>query len=156
MAEADAADRAEAHFRDHYNCAQAVLWGVAETRGLMREGCIPAIALAMGGGVGHTGGVCGAVTGAALAIGLAVEEVTPADIRGRRDAANRVVGPMVHRFEAEFGTADCRALLGFSWEDADADARYRREGAKEAICLPCIRWAAAEAVRLIDEVRGAL
>jgi len=150
----DPADLAEVHFRDHYNCCQSVLWGVAEACGLMRDGCIPAIGLAMGGGVGHTGRVCGAVTGAAMAIGLAVEEVVPADIRGRRDAANRAAAPLVHRFEAEFGTADCDRLLGFSWEDPDAEARYRRQGAKEGVCLPCVRWAAAEAARVIDDLGG--
>jgi len=151
----DPARLAEAHFRAHYNCCQSVLWGVAEARGLMCEKCIPAVGLAMGGGVGHTGRVCGAVTGAAMAVGLAVDDAfAGASIRQRRDRANREAAALVHRFEAEFGTADCAVLLGFSWEDPDAEARYDRAGAKEGVCLPCVRWAAAEAARLIDDLRA--
>ncbi len=153
MPDAEAADLAEGHFVDHYNCCQSTLWGVAEARGLRCERCVPAVALGMGGGVGHTGRTCGAVTGAAMAIGLAVDQASDAPISDRKDLANAVVAPLVHRFEAEFGTADCAAILGFSWEDPGAEDRYDREDAKARRCLPCIRWAAAEAVRVIDDLR---
>jgi C_GCAxxG_C_C family probable redox protein len=151
----DAARLAEAHFHDHYNCCQSVLWGVTEARGLTCETCIPAVALAMGGGIGHTGRACGAVTGAVMAVGLAVDAAfAGVPIGERKDRANREAAALAHRFEAEFGTADCAVLLGFSWEDPDALARYDREGAKENVCLPCVRWAATEAVRLIDNLPG--
>ena len=147
------ADLAERHFQDHYNCCQSVLWAAAEARGLVCEGCIPAVGLAMGGGIGHTGRACGAVTGAVLAIGLAVDRaMADRPLRDRRDRANREAAALVHRFEDAFGTADCAVLLGFSWEDAGADARYRRQGAKTGVCLPCVRWAAEETVRLIDDL----
>ncbi len=152
----DAARLAESHFRAHYNCCQSVLWGVTEARGLTCRRCIPAVALAMGGGIGHTGRACGALTGAVMAIGFAVDAAfADVPISERKDRANRAAGAFVHRFEEEFGTPDCAVLLGFSWEEPDADARYRREGAKDGVCLPCVRWAAAEAARLIDGLPGA-
>ena len=150
----DAARLAERHFRDHYNCCQSVLWGVAEACGLVCDGRIPAVGLAMGGGIGHTGRACGAVTGAVLSLGLAVDRAfAEASIRERRDRANREAAALVHRFEDAFGTADCAVLLGFSWEDPGADTRYRREGAKTGVCLPCVRWAAEETARLIEGLR---
>ncbi len=154
MPEASAADLAQARFLEHYNCAQSTLWGVAEARGLGCAECIPAIAWALGGGVGHTGRVCGAVIGAAMAIGLAIDEAVPGSVWDRKDEANRVVGDLVRRFEAEFGSADCAALLGFAWDEPDAVDRYVAVGAKEATCLPCVRWAATEAARLIDDLRS--
>jgi len=149
-----AADRADAHFQEHYNCAQSVLWGVAETCDLACRACIPAVALAMGGGIGHTGRACGALTGAVMAVGLAVDRAVGGSISDRRDEANRLAAALVHRFADEFGTTDCAAILGFSWEDPGALERYYRQNAKDEKCLPCVRWAAAEAARTIDDLRA--
>ena len=144
------ADRAEAHFQEHYNCAQSVLWGVAETCGLACPACIPAVALAMGGGIGHTGRACGALTGAVMALGLAVDRAVGGSISDKKDEANRLAAALVHRFADKFGTIDCAAILGFSWEESGALERYYRENAKDAKCTPCVRWAAAEAARTIE------
>jgi len=154
MAERTAADLAEVHFLEHFNCCQSTLWGVAEACGLACPRCIPAVALAMGGGIGHTGRACGAVSGTVMALGLAVDAAMAGQpIRDRKDQANAVAGAFVHRFEDRFGTADCAVLLGFSWEDAGALDRYDAENAKTHKCLPCIRWAAEEAERLIADLR---
>jgi len=147
-----AADRADEHFHEHYNCAQSVLWGVTETYDLACPSCIPAAALAMGGGIGHTGRACGALTGAVMAIGLAVDRAVGGSISDRKDEANRLAAALVHRFADEFGTTDCATILGFSWEDSGALERYNRENAKDEKCTPCIRWAAAEAVRIIEDL----
>jgi len=154
MPETEAADLAQARFLEHFNCAQSTLWGVAEACALGCAECIPGIAWALGGGVGHTGRVCGAVTGAAMAIGLAIDETIAGSVWDRKNEANRVVGDLVRRFEAEFGSADCAALLGFAWHEPDAMDRYLAVGAKEATCLPCVRWAATEAARTIDTLRA--
>jgi len=155
MPKTAAADLAEAYFFEHYNCCQSTLWGIAEACGLACPRCIPAIALAMGGGVGHTGRVCGAVTGTAMALGLAVDAaMADRPIGDRKDRANEVAGAFVHRFEAQFGPASCTAILGFSWEDTGALDRYYAENAKTEKCLPRIRWAATEGARLIAAIRG--
>jgi C_GCAxxG_C_C family probable redox protein len=155
MPEPNAADLAEAHFLDHYNCCQSTLWAVAEACGLACPRCIPAVALAMGGGIGHTGRACGAVTGAVMALGLAVDQAAAGvPIADRKDRANAVAGAFVGRFEETFGTADCAVLLGFCWDEPDAVGRYVREDAKTARCLPCVRWAAEEAARLIADLRA--
>ena len=147
-----ASDRAEAHFQEHYNCAQSVLWGVAETCGLACPSCIPAVALAMGGGIGHTGMACGALTGAVMAIGLAVDRVVGGSISDRKDEANPLAAALVHRFADEFGATDCLALLGFSWSEADAVQRWY--GQRGRTCDRYVRWAAAEAARTIDDLRA--
>ena len=149
---ADAADR---YFQEGLNCAQAVLRAVAEARGLSCPQCIPGVALAMGGGVGHTGHICGAATGGALAIGLAVDRVTAGGMAEQKQAAYRVAGRLVREFAAVFGSADCRDILGFDWSEPGALDRARRENIKQAKCTPCVRWAAEEADRLIAEIQAA-
>jgi len=154
MVQADqaAAARADEHFHEHYNCAQSVLWGVTETYDLACPSCIPAAALAMGGGIGHTGGACGALTGAVMAVGLAVDRAVGGSISDRKDEANRLAAALVHRFADEFGTTDCLALLGFSWSEADAVERWY--GQRGRTCDRYVRWAAAEAARTIDDLRA--
>jgi C_GCAxxG_C_C family probable redox protein len=146
---AAAADR---YFHEGHNCAQAVLKAVAEAKGFACPSCIPGVALAMGGGVGHTGHVCGAVTGAVMAIGLAMDRTVPGDVAARKRAAYGVAGEFVKSFAARFGSADCRGILGFGWSEPGAMDRFRREGLLDAKCAPCVRWSAAEAARIIDEL----
>lgn len=149
---ADAADR---YFQEDLNCAQAVLRAIAEARGLACPQCIPGIALAMCGGVGHTGHICGAATGGVMAIGLAVDKATAGMSAERRQAAYRAAGRLVREFAAVFGSADCRDIVGFDWSEPDALGRARRENIKSCKCTPCVRWAAEEADRLIAEIRSA-
>lgn len=151
---ASVADRADAYFQQGHNCAQAVLKAVAEVRGLECPGCIPAVALAMGGGIGRTGHACGAVTGAVMVIGLAMDRAARGGLVERKQAACGAAGRFVKAFIAEFGSADCRGILGFDWSEPGAMARAERENAKQVRCTPCVRWAAAEAARVIDEVRA--
>jgi C_GCAxxG_C_C family probable redox protein len=148
---AAAADR---YFQDGLNCAQAVLKAAAETHGFMCTQCIPAAALAMGGGVGHTGCACGAVTGAVMAIGLAVDRATEGGPAEKKRAAYAAAGPLVRAFAEKFGSADCRGVLGFDWAEPGAMDRARRENIKAAKCTPCVRWAAAEASRIIARMPG--
>ena len=145
---AAAADR---YFQEGFNCAQAVLRTIAEARGMECPRCIPGIALAMGGGVGHTGGICGAASGGVLAIGLAADRAAGGDVIEKKGTANRVAGQFMRAFAAEFGAADCRDILGFDWSEPEALARFTRDNAKQAKCTPCVRWAAAEADRVVAE-----
>ncbi|MCX5683363.1 MAG: C-GCAxxG-C-C family protein [Planctomycetota bacterium] len=149
---ADAADR---YFQEGVNCAQAVLRAVAEARGLVCSQCIPGIALGMGGGVGHTGHICGAATGGVMAIGLAVDKVVSSEPAEKRQAAYRAAGRLVREFAAVFGSADCRDILGFDLSEPGALERARLENIKPCKCTPCVRWAAEEADRLIAEIRDA-
>ncbi len=146
----EAADAADRYFQEGFNCAQAVLRAVAEARGLACPACIPAVALAMGGGIGHTGRACGALTGAVMAIGLAVDRrMAAAPITDRKGAAYRLAGRLVEAFASHFGSSDCAALLGFAWTEPGAVQRFERENLKAARCTVCVRWAADEAVRLV-------
>ena len=148
----DVADLADRCFQQGHNCAQSVLRAVAETRGMACPRCIPAVALAMGGGIGHTGQACGALTGGVMAIGLACDRLLEGPLAAKKARANQLAAAFVDGFVREFATPDCAAILGFSWRDPDALQRYTSEGAKAEKCTPAVRWAAAAARRLIDNL----
>lgn len=97
-------------FREGYNCAQAVIAACGPGRGLSRELAIK-VAQAFGGGMGRTGGVCGAVTGAMMVIGLEHSAASGADNQAKQDAY-RLTRELFARFKAKHGSIICRDLLG--------------------------------------------
>ena len=154
MAETEAAvaDLAEGYFDEGHNCAMSVLRAVAERAGLSCPACVPGIALALGGGVGHTGHICGALTGAAMAIGLAADRRVSGSVQAKKDEANRLAGDLVARFAERFGAAACRSIIGFDWSEPGAIERFRRENVKAEKCVPCVRWASAEALTAVESL----
>src|SRR5512136_28960 len=62
--------KAAAYFKQDYNCAQSVLLTMQEYYTIPKSDLIPKIATAFGGGIGRRGSLCGALTGAIMAIGL--------------------------------------------------------------------------------------
>lgn len=95
-------------FRGGFKCGEAVLMALARRQGVESD-VIPAIATGFGAGMGRTGNMCGAVTGAVMGLGLA---------HGRADAAGPIepsyaaVGDLLRRFTSEFGSTNCVELLG--------------------------------------------
>jgi C_GCAxxG_C_C family probable redox protein len=148
------ADVADRYFCEGFNCAQAVLRAVTEATGLACPQCIPGIALAMGGGVAQSGGVCGAVTGGVMVIGLAMDGAAPGDLVARKRAAYEVAGRFVQAFADRVGCVDCRDILGFVLSEPGGMDRFRGENALQLKCVPCVRWAAAEALRIVVESQG--
>lgn len=103
-------DKAVAYFEKGMNCAQSVLSVYGPLCGLEPDLCVR-IASAFGGGIGHTQGVCGAVTGAVMAIGLKHGEGTAE--RDRRDRINELARNFIDEFRKRNGDVMCRRLLDF-------------------------------------------
>ncbi len=139
------ADQAEAYFRAGHNCAMAVLRAVAEAEDLACPDCVPAAAIGFGGGIGHTGRVCGALAGGTMALGLAAG-AGRADPTTVKEPTYAKVRRLAGAFEAAFGDASCRGLLGFAWTDPDASARFSYD-----TCARFVRKAAAETLALLEE-----
>ncbi len=102
-------DRAAEKFLSGYNCAQAVLWSFSDQCGLAPETALK-IACGLGAGMARRQEVCGAVTGGILVLGL---------IHGRGEGQDRTATEqtyaktleLMRRFEASYGTCNCRQLL---------------------------------------------
>ncbi len=92
------------------NCAQAVLCAFAGELGLEEQTALR-IATGFGGGMGRTGGTCGAVTGAYMVLGLARGMRDPEE-KGRKDATYTLVREFADRFRARNGATGCKELLG--------------------------------------------
>ncbi len=138
-------ERAEALFMQGYNCAESVLAAVAECLELGCD-CIPAIATGMGGGVGHTGHTCGAVSGAAMAIGLVTPQKKLPDHAAEKKWANDVGTEMVAAFRRKFDAVNCRDLLGVDFSQPGSAEKYKQKNCKP-LCCGFVRFAADWTVR---------
>ena len=126
-----AGQQAEELFYKGYNCCESVITMMAEAFGKRCPECIPALGTGMGGGVGHTGHVCGAVTGGAMAIGLASTLKKLKDHGAEKQWAIALATELVDAFEREFSSVECGTLLGMDLRAADAAERYRAGRCKE-------------------------
>ncbi len=113
-----AVDLALEHFaREGFNCAESVLYGVMAAFGLPGGDAILRAATPFGGGIGRAGCVCGALSGAIMALGLHCGRTTP-DAAQRNQAYARAER-VWRRFVERAGGEDCRDIntLGFSHPD---------------------------------------
>ena len=132
------ADRAVEKFKNGLNCSQSILSTFGPALGLDEKSCIK-IAAPFGGGIGHVQEVCGAVSGAVMAIGLRHGEGTE-----ERDKRDRIIGlaqEFIQAFTARHGSLRCRQLLNFDITTREGLLRAR-EAEAFAVCGDYIRTAA--------------
>jgi C_GCAxxG_C_C family probable redox protein len=133
-----------------FNCAEAALGGIV--RAARGEEPPLRIATGFGGGLGRTGSVCGAVTGAIMAFGW---------LRGRNSAQDKETyarcSALVRRFLADFGEAHdtliCSELTGYDLRDPAVLEAFAADEARRTKCGEFILTAAELAARalLADE-----
>lgn len=102
-------DIAAEKFADGYNCAQSVLYSFAGELGLDGSAALK-IANAFGGGMGRKQEVCGAVSGALMALGLRYGRAE-GDGKEKQEATYAKTRELMDAFVAECGTVNCRELL---------------------------------------------
>jgi len=139
------ADRAVEKFRQGYNCSQAVVTAFAEDYGV-DEQTAALVALGFGGGMGRTGGVCGAVSGAVMVIGLSTREITDTDQAKQR--AYALVREFFRLFRERQPSFECRDLLGYDVGDPEMYILIKEQNLFETICAGVIR----DAADVLDEI----
>jgi C_GCAxxG_C_C family probable redox protein len=133
-------------FQEGFSCAQAVFSTYGPQYGLDRELALK-VAGAFGGGMGHMGHVCGAVTGAFMVIGLKYGKTRPED-NEIRDKAYSLVQEFTRRFESRNGSIICRELLGCDISTPVALEMAREKGLFETLCPRLVQNAA----EIIEEI----
>jgi len=94
-----AIERSNAYFDSGYGCAEAVLMAVTESKGMKSE-LIPRIATGFCGGMAHTNNMCGAVTGAVMALNL----IYGRDHAGESKEKNyQAIQTFLNKFREKFG-----------------------------------------------------
>ncbi len=133
-------------FKSGFYCAESVLQAIAESQGIHSD-LIPRIASGFCSGVARTGGMCGAVSGAILSIGLVAGRNLPAE---SIEPSYALTQKMIRLFESEYGTVNCRQLIGCDLA-TEAGQRYFMENNLMERCYQYTEAATRMALSLIDE-----
>jgi len=133
-----------------FNCSQAVLSTFSADYGIDTLMAYR-LGAAFGGGIGHLGETCGAVTGAVIVIGLHYGMTVNDGSQTNRTAYDKVL-QLAAEFKARNGTIKCRELLGFDIEDREAFHAALKKGglrAPQAVCPKAVKDAAEIVASLI-------
>jgi C_GCAxxG_C_C family probable redox protein len=141
-------ENAEATFIKGFNCSQAVVSAFADEFGLDKTMAYR-VAAAFGGGIGHLGEVCGAVTGAVIVIGLKYGMTELDGVQSNKEAYKKVQ-QLVEQFKSRNGSHICKELLGFYIEDREAFKEALKKGIPQKLCPKLTRDAAEIVESLIQ------
>jgi C_GCAxxG_C_C family probable redox protein len=144
--------RARELFLDDANvhgCAESALVALATVFGLPdAEDSSPAMAL--NGGIAYSGSTCGAITGAAMAVGrLAAARITD-HVEAKR-VARHLTQEAMASFEREFGATSCRALLGLDLSTEAGHRAFIEGGVWRDTCMRQIEFAVGALATLADD-----
>lgn len=145
------AEKAKELFLMGYNCAQATFGAFAQDYGLDLNVAMT-LSAGLGGGIGRLRETCGAVTGATLAVSLAMGSF---DLNNP-DAKTEVykeIRKVIEIFESETGSIICADMLGVPRREDGAEAAARTpEYYKKRPCADLVYLAADAADRIIKDL----
>lgn len=138
-------EKAQELFACGYHCSQAVFAAFAEEMGMDKDTALK-IGGSFGGGM-RKGEVCGACTGALMAIGLKYGQFDIADADSRA-LTDKLTIAFLDAFAKENGSYLCRELLGYNFAVPE-----EFEAAKQAgICKEKCPKMVASAAKILDKI----
>ena len=128
-----------------FNCAQAVFSAFSRRKGIPLNIAL-GIASPLGAGLGRLAGTCGAVTGAALAIGIRHGHRKAGD-QQQKEAAYALTRDLVDRFRQRNGSILCCELLGCDISTPEGFSAAKR---KRLFATRCSRFVSDAAEIVVD------
>ena len=136
---------AKDYFTQKYNCSQSTFAPFVQHLGMDVDLAFR-VATPFGGGLGHMGQVCGAVSGGLMALGLAKGNAVVD--REQKHACYQLAAEFQTRFEEAHGDVLCPRLLGLDLGDAVQLQQARDQNLFAEVCPQFIETA----VRLMTEI----
>ena len=135
-------------FASGFFCAESVLLAIAESKNIQSD-LIPRIATGFCGGLSRTGGICGAVSGAIMAINLIFGRNSPKESAEANYAA---VKKLLATFEDEFASTNCMTLIGCDLDTREGQKFFKKHKLIEQ-CKVFSKEATRIAVSIIEDRR---
>jgi C_GCAxxG_C_C family probable redox protein len=139
-------ERAVSCFKDGFSCSQALLSIYGPEYGLDREMALK-VSGAFGGGMGHIGETCGAVTGAFMIIGLKYGKTRVEDEQ-TREKAHSLVKEFVQEFKSRNGSIICRELIDCDISTPEGLKLAEEKGLFSTRCPEFVR----DAAEIIEQI----
>ena len=147
-------DKAKELFLSGCNCSQAVLGAFEDVTGLNKEIAMR-LASSFGGGLGRMREVCGAVSGAAMVLGLVKGSADPSD-HAAKTAHYHLVQEFARRFKESQGSIICRELLGGIGSPGSDPEKRSDSYYKKRPCADIVEQAALILDDLLDETNDTM
>ncbi len=141
----EVSQRSKELFEQGFYCAESVLLAVAESKGIKSD-LIPRIATGFCAGVARTGGMCGAVSGAIMAVNLLTGRSSPA---GSVELNYSLTQQLISRFEKQHGSISCPQLLGCDLATPEGQRVFQENHLIER-CKQYVGDAAGMVITLVD------
>jgi C_GCAxxG_C_C family probable redox protein len=125
-------DIATETFNNNLNCAQTVIGAYAEQYKLDKNTLYKLI-FAFGGGMGHTNGICGAISGGLMVLGLKHNSE-----QFDKDTTYAQTRHLMDEFIKRNGTRDCEKLIGVDFLTEEGKKEFKSKDIKKNICEKCI------------------
>jgi C_GCAxxG_C_C family probable redox protein len=133
-------------YQEGYKCAESTLMAIAEKQGIESE-LIPRIATGLCSGMARTGGMCGAVAGSVMGLGLVYGREFSDDPVTQLYQVEKI---FLQEFTNRFGSTACGALVQCDFNTEKGQAYYKENKLYEK-CYQYVEQAADLAVKLIEE-----
>ena len=130
-----------------FNCCESTLVRINQITDLPGfDPNVMRIASAFGGGIGSSGSACGAVSGAAMALGLIYGtngDESSGIFSDKRGKLKEKTKEFIAAFNSEFDEINCIQLLGVDYRTEEGLKRYRElTGTGVFRCNDYVKWAA--------------
>ncbi len=122
-----------------------MLLAVAEHKNIYSE-LIPRIATGFCSGLARTGGMCGAVSGGVMAIGLVQGRSKPTD---NLDTCYLAVREFLNQFSARFGALSCPELTGVQLGTPEGQMEFK----EKRLITQCIGYVGEAAGMVVEIIR---
>ncbi|KAF5085783.1 putative redox-active protein [anaerobic digester metagenome] len=132
-------------FRSGLSCAQAILMAYGPDLDLP-ESVASRLGSGLGGGIGRSQEVCGAINAAAMMLSMKYGNSQPDDLESKDRAAERV-SQFMKQAAAEFGGVTCMRIVGFNMFTPEGKQKAARLDVHKMICEHIVTRVAA----ILDE-----
>ena len=133
---------------NHYGCAETSLVALQKLYGLANAND-SSPAMVLNGGVAYSGGVCGAISGAAMAVGRLAEERI-GDHKVAKRTARRIIQQVMAEFDEQFGSHNCSGLIDYDISTQEGHDEFIESGVWRTTCMSQLEFSVARLAKLAD------
>ncbi len=134
---------------NYYGCAESTLVALQSIFSLPNPEDSSA-AMALNGGIAYSGGMCGAISGAALALGK-LAELRINDHQLAKKAARLLTQQLIADFKTEFSSANCRDLIPYDISIPSEHDAFISGNLWRTTCMRQIEFSVKKLASLADE-----
>jgi C_GCAxxG_C_C family probable redox protein len=140
-------EKAVSFFKEGFICAESVLMALQDYLGLERD---PKLATGFGAGIARRGSVCGAVTGAILAINLKHGRQKAEDQESIKQCYIKSL-EFYKKFEEKIGSAICYDIIKCDLTTEEGQKKFKENNLLEEKCFKCVETAVDILLDIFEE-----